>query len=202
MSTRKKLKDSHDLELDFYKLNKIVRIGQPVLPVVVQDWQTKEVLMLAYASESALELTLKRRIAVFWSTSRHKLWVKGETSGNMLKVKEVRVNCEQNSLLYLVEIKKNGGACHHKDKNGNFRKSCYYRKIISKDLPEKVIIEIIEARGTMGKVYKTRTGMELAKVEQDYEGWQQESPTTRKRVVRCYASTHDRWPIWNKPTVK
>ncbi|PIV47262.1 phosphoribosyl-AMP cyclohydrolase [bacterium (Candidatus Gribaldobacteria) CG02_land_8_20_14_3_00_41_15] len=100
-----------------------------VIPVVVQDWQTKEVLILAYANERALQETLEKGVAVFWSTSRNKLWRKGETSGCVLKIKEVRINCDQNSLLYLVEKPAGIGACHAEDENGGFRESCFYRRI-------------------------------------------------------------------------
>jgi phosphoribosyl-AMP cyclohydrolase len=104
------------------------------IPVVVQDFKTKEVLMLAYANPEALEQTFKTGLATFWSTSRQKPWLKGETSGNYLQVKEVRINCEQNSLLYLVDPEKNIGACHVRDKNNNYRRSCFYRKIENNSL--------------------------------------------------------------------
>ncbi|MDO8667898.1 MAG: phosphoribosyl-AMP cyclohydrolase [bacterium] len=126
---RKELEENGRLCLDFGKLKKITRLGLRVLPVVVQDWQTKEVLLLAYANAKAVSLTVERRTAVFWSTSRNELWIKGETSGCVLKIKDVRVNCEQNSLLYLVEPVGGCGACHTKDRHGSYRKSCYYRKI-------------------------------------------------------------------------
>jgi phosphoribosyl-AMP cyclohydrolase len=99
-----------------------------IIPVAVQDVDSKEVLMLAYADEEALSYSLENGVAAFWSTSRQELWVKGATSGNTLELLEVRVNCEQNLLLYLVRST-NGGACHTKTENGAYRKSCFYRAI-------------------------------------------------------------------------
>jgi phosphoribosyl-AMP cyclohydrolase len=102
--------------------------GQSVLPVVVQHAESKEVLILAYANRQALEYSLKNKVASFWSTSRNELWIKGATSGDVLELVEVRVNCEQNSLLYLVRPK-TGSVCHTKDSHGVARSSCYYRRL-------------------------------------------------------------------------
>ncbi len=82
---------------------------------------------VAYANELALEETLKTRRAVLWSTSRNELWRKGETSGDVLELVDVRVNCEQNSLLY--SVRPRGGTCHTRDAEGNTRPNCYYRTI-------------------------------------------------------------------------
>lgn len=131
----KVLEDGVVLDLDFQKLGsvyeKAIKGGNYVLPVVVQDFTTREVLILAYANEEALECSLRNKIAAFWSTSRNELWVKGLTSGSFLELVEIRVNCEQNSLLYLVRPVNECGACHTKKENG-FRTSCYYRKIVSR----------------------------------------------------------------------
>lgn len=118
------LEEGTKLSLDFSKLNQIAACGQDVVPVVVQNAETKEVLILAYVNELALRETLERKIAVFWSTSRKELWIKGLSSGDYLELVEVRVNCEQNSLLYMV-IPKTGNSCH------TGRSACYYRKIES-----------------------------------------------------------------------
>ena len=98
-----------------------------MLPVVVQDVDSREVLVLAHANKAALEHTLREGVAAFWSLSRDRLWIKGETSGNLLDVVEVRVNCEQNSLLYLVRLRQ-GGVCHTLEA-GKARHSCYYRRL-------------------------------------------------------------------------
>lgn len=124
----KELEEGSELKLDFAKLAKVAGTGQSVLPVVVQEADTKEVLILAYANLEAFEHTLKTGIATFWSTSRNELWVKGATSGDYLKLVEVRVNCEQNSLLYLVRPA-GAGSCHTKDADGKARSGCYYRRV-------------------------------------------------------------------------
>jgi phosphoribosyl-AMP cyclohydrolase len=124
----KQLEEGSDLLLDFAKLAQVAKIGVPVLPVAVQDAETKEVLIVAYANDLALRYTLEHGVAAFWSTSRNELWVKGATSGDVLQIVEVRVNCEQNSLLYLVKPL-GKGACHTVDAAGRTRTSCYYRRI-------------------------------------------------------------------------
>jgi phosphoribosyl-AMP cyclohydrolase len=124
----KELEEGSKLQLDFKKLQKIGQTGSEVVPVVVQDADTMEVLVVAYANEIALETTLKTGIATFWSTSRNELWIKGKTSGDTLKVEDIRVNCEQNSLLFLVRMM-GGGVCHTKDASGKTRQTCYYRSI-------------------------------------------------------------------------
>ena len=79
--------------IDFEKLRKVAQTPDAVVPVVVQDATTKEVLILAYANDAALRHTLDSGIATFWSTSRNELWIKGKTSGDELHIVEVRVNC-------------------------------------------------------------------------------------------------------------
>ncbi len=102
--------------------------GNSLIPVVTQDFKTKEVLLIAFANKAAFEETLKSGYATYWSRTRNELWKKGMTSGDLLKVEEIRINCEQNSLLYLV-IPQGKGACHAKRENGNPHTSCFYRKI-------------------------------------------------------------------------
>jgi len=122
------IEESSQLEIDFSKLSKIGMNGHMVIPVVVQDATSKEVLIVAYANDKAVAETFRLGEAVLYSTSRNELWHKGATSGDVLKVEEVRINCEQNSLLYLV-TPKGQGACHTKDETGRSRSSCYYRVV-------------------------------------------------------------------------
>ena len=112
--------------------------GKTLLPVVTQDFKTKEVLILSFVNKEAFDETLRSGYATYWSRSRNELWKKGLTSGDMLKVEEIRINCEQNSLLFLV-TPQGEGACHAKKENGKPYKSCYYRKI------ENNKLEIIES---------------------------------------------------------
>ena len=92
-----------------------------LVPAIVQDAETHQVLMMAYMNEESLRLTLKKGETVFWSRSRGELWHKGETSGNIQKVIEVRVDCDADTLLILVHPA--GPACH----TGN--QTCFYRSI-------------------------------------------------------------------------
>ncbi len=102
--------------------------GKTLVPVVTQDINTKEVLILSFVNKEAFDETRKSGYATYWSRSRNELWKKGMTSGNMLKIIDIRINCEQNSLLFLVEPQ-GLGACHAKMPDGNPYTSCYYRRI-------------------------------------------------------------------------
>ena len=124
----KELEEGTVLSLDFAKLRKVANCESDVLPALAQDAVTGELLIIGYANELALETARECGMATFWSTSRNELWIKGKTSGDYLKIKEIRVNCEQNSILYLV-IPTGKGSCHTKDQKGNARPGCYYRRI-------------------------------------------------------------------------
>jgi phosphoribosyl-AMP cyclohydrolase len=123
------LEEGTELQLDFDKLHAVARGARSVVPVVLQNADSGEVLFIAYADALALRETLASETAVLWSTSRDELWHKGATSGDVLDLVEVRVNCEQNSLLY--RVRPRSGACHTRDENGTARRSCYYRKLTS-----------------------------------------------------------------------
>jgi phosphoribosyl-AMP cyclohydrolase len=101
-----------------------------LISVVVQDHISREVLMCAYMNREALEKTIETGIAHFWSRSRQKLWKKGETSGNVQKVNQIKIDCDMDSILLLVE--QVGGACHM-----GYR-SCFSRDIEGKIIGEKV----------------------------------------------------------------
>ncbi|MBL8034342.1 MAG: phosphoribosyl-AMP cyclohydrolase [Leptospiraceae bacterium] len=133
MSSAHETEESLRLNLDFSKLAQIAAAGEPVVPVAVQDFETHEVLLIAYVSREALALSLREKRAIFYSTSRREIWRKGETSGDVLELVEARVNCEQNSLLFLVK-KAGKGSCHTKGPDGINRGSCYYRKINSTEV--------------------------------------------------------------------
>src|SRR5262245_24950341 len=122
------LEEGTKLTLDFFKLQKVAETKQAVVPVVLQHADSKEVLFVGYVNELALQETQKTRRAVLWSTSRNELWRKGETSGDVLDLVEIRINCEQNSLLYRVRPRA-GGVCHTRDADGRTRRGCYYRRL-------------------------------------------------------------------------
>ena len=120
------LEEGETLALDFTKLGKVASSGEDLIPALAQDVDTGEVLIVGYANELALNTARSEKMATFWSTSRNELWIKGKTSGDFLEIQEIRVNCEQNSILYLVRPKSRG-ACHTKDSSGKARSGCYYR---------------------------------------------------------------------------
>ena len=101
------------IKLDFAKLGGLV-------PVIAQDWATNEVLMLAFMNEEAWELTKTTGIVHYYSRSRSKLWKKGETSGNVQEVREIRIDCDNDAIL--IKIKQIGNAACHTG-----YRSCFYR---------------------------------------------------------------------------
>ena len=103
---------------------------QDILPAVAQDAETGEVLMLAYVSEVALERTRETGRAHYYSRSRDELWEKGATSGHTQAVSEIRVDCDGDALLYLIE--QTGGACH------TGYRSCFHRTIDGEVVGEQV----------------------------------------------------------------
>ena len=127
--TSEEVEEGPRLALDFGKLQRAAACGERLVPVVAQDVDSGEVLIVGYANEEALDYTRREGVAAFWSTSRNELWVKGATSGNVLELVEIRVNCEQNSLLYRVRLK-GAGACHTVDVDGRARLGCYYRRLV------------------------------------------------------------------------
>ncbi len=123
----KELEEGTALTLDYTKLSKVAATSAGVLPVAVQNADTLEVILVAYVNEQALRHSIETRTATFWSTSRNELWIKGATSGETFDLIEVRVNCEQNSLLFLVRPRR-GGICHTRNRAGEPR-NCYYRRL-------------------------------------------------------------------------
>lgn len=114
------LEEGMQLNLQFEKRNGL-------LPVIVQDIASKEILMLGYTNEAAFEKTVSTGKATFWSTSRKQLWTKGETSGDYLQIHKIRIDCDQDALVYLVKLM-GEGSCHTKRADGKARKSCFYRE--------------------------------------------------------------------------
>jgi len=125
--SKEKLEEGKELRLDFKKVSRVLAQSPDVIPVAVQNVDTKEVILIAYTNKEALEKSIRTRIATFWSTSRNELWIKGETSGNLFQLEEVYVNCEQNSLVYLVNPKSEG-ICHTRNSKGKAR-NCFYRRL-------------------------------------------------------------------------
>lgn len=123
----KALEEGNRLELDFSKIAKIAAGSPDVIPVAVQHADTREIILVAYTNALALETSIAKRTLVLWSTSRNELWEKGASSGETFELLEIRVNCEQNSLVYEVRPRR-GNICHTKNAQGKPR-NCYYRRV-------------------------------------------------------------------------
>lgn len=102
-------------------LNEIKYNVNGLVPAIVQDAETKEVLMMAYMNAESLRMTIETGETVFWSRSRSELWHKGATSGNIQKVVEIKVDCDADTLL--VSVNPAGAACHTGER------SCFYREL-------------------------------------------------------------------------
>jgi phosphoribosyl-AMP cyclohydrolase len=100
--------------------------GDGLVPVIAQDAETKEVLMMAYMNRESWEATLKTGKATYWSRSRRKLWLKGETSGNVQLIKAVFIDCDDDTIL--LQVKQLGDAACHTG-----YRSCFYRKLSGED---------------------------------------------------------------------
>lgn len=115
------------IELDFDKTGGLI-------PAIAQDHETGDVLMLAYMNREAWQETLKSGMATYWSRSRKALWKKGETSGNLQEVREIRIDCDNDTVV--LKVRQIGGAACHEG-----YKSCFYRRV---DMSGNV--EIVENR--------------------------------------------------------
>jgi phosphoribosyl-AMP cyclohydrolase len=115
--------------------------------MVVQDAGTREVLMVGWVNDEALRKTVETGLATFWSRSRRKLWTKGESSGNVQRVKELRLDCDLDTVVALVEAK--GPACHE-----GYR-SCFFRRLEPLS-PEGELVARLEREFDPSKVYGDR----------------------------------------------
>ena len=109
------------MKKDLRWLNDVVWDDQGLVPTIAQDANTGEVLMFAWMNREALELTVRKLEAVYWSRSRRKLWHKGEESGHIQKVREIRIDCDGDVILLKVE-QVGGIACH------TGRRSCFFQR--------------------------------------------------------------------------
>lgn len=114
-----------------------------LIPAIIQDCKTGEILMVAYMNKKALAKSLETKNTHFWSRSRRKIWLKGETSGHLQKIRQVFFDCDSDALIFKVE--QIGGACH-----SGYR-SCFYRKI---DLKKEKILTVGKKVFDEKKVYK------------------------------------------------
>jgi len=122
-------------------MSSIIFNSEGLLPVIVQDFKSREILMFAYMNAESLQKTLETKKAHYYSRSRNKLWLKGETSGHYQNVKKISVDCDKDALL--LEVEQIGGACH------TGHKSCFYQSL---DNQEK-LVENQELIFNKNKVY-------------------------------------------------
>ncbi len=126
--------------IDWEKLNGLV-------PVITQDFETKEVLMLAYMNKEALELTITTSYAHYFSRSKQRLWKKGESSNHTQEVKSISIDCDNDTIL--LKVKQNGVACH------TGRKSCFFTNLETKEITHDIKIDNIENYGVIETLYQT-----------------------------------------------
>ncbi len=131
-------------------LNSINWQKTPLIPTIAQDFETKEVLMLAFSNEDSLKLTLKTKQAHYFSRSKARIWHKGEQSGHTQEIVEVLIDCDSDSLLFLV--KQHGVACH----TGNM--SCFFRRLDSQNVQAPQNTQKLDTReiyGIIDSLYHT-----------------------------------------------
>lgn len=117
-----------------------------LIPVVAQDHITKEVLMLAYMDKEALSLTLSTKKAHYFSRSKQRIWMKGETSGNIQNVQDIMIDCDNDTLLIMIE-QVGGAACH------TGRKSCFFTKLESDEVISEVDESVLANYSVLDQLY-------------------------------------------------
>ena len=118
-----------------------------LIPVITQDNETNEVLMLAYMNKEALELTLKTNFAHYFSRSKQRIWKKGESSNHTQEVQSIKIDCDNDTIL--LKIIQNGVACH------TGRKSCFFTDLKTNSISSKVEIDTTSAYGVIDTLYHT-----------------------------------------------
>jgi len=131
-----------------------------LIPVITQDNDTNEVLMLAYMNKEALELTLKTSYAHYFSRSKQRLWKKGESSNHTQEVKSIKLDCDNDTVL--LKVKQNGVACH------TGRKSCFFTDIQSGNITSDIEIDTNSAYGIIDTLYHTIQLRKNANIETSY----------------------------------
>ncbi len=133
--------------------------SQGLIPAIIQDYRTNEVLMLGYMNKESLKFTLKTKKTWFYSRSRGKLWNKGETSGNFQEVINIKYDCDSDTLLIAVDPK--GPACH------TLNKSCFYQTLYE----DKTQVENQEPRNIIDLLYQRIEKRRVKKVEGSYTNY-------------------------------
>ena len=108
--------------MENFKINQLVFNSEGLIPTIAQEKSTNEILMMAYSNKNSIEMTVETKKAHFWSRSKKKLWLKGETSGNKLNIINIYTDCDNDTLIFEVELI-GVSACH------TGKKSCFYKKL-------------------------------------------------------------------------
>ena len=117
-----------------------------LIPVIAQDHESKEVLMLAYMDKEALSLTLSTKKAHYFSRSKQRIWMKGESSGNIQHVKDIMIDCDNDTLLIMID-QEGGAACH------TGRKSCFFTKLESGEIDSEVDERVVANYSILDQLY-------------------------------------------------
>lgn len=155
---------------------------QGLLPVVIVDDTSNDVLMVAFMNEEALQLTRETGYSHFFSRSRNKIWRKGEQSGNVQEVREIFVNCEESSLLIRVN-QQGGAACH------TGHRSCYYRRLRSDGTYEEIAEQVFDPAEVYGESQKKETIMQAGSLSQEEE--RSRLDTTMRKLYTAYLYLRD-----------
>jgi len=126
-------------------IDKIDWQKQALLPVIVQEETTNEVLMMAYMDKEALSLSLQTKIAHYYSRSKQRIWKKGESSGHTQEIKEFYLDCDNDTLL--IKVKQNGVACH------TGRKSCFFTNLQTGEVASEVEVDLTSSYGIIDTLY-------------------------------------------------
>ena len=108
--------------MENFNINQLVFNSEGLIPTIAQEKSTNEILMVAYSNKNSIEKTVDTKKAHFWSRSKKKLWLKGETSGNKLNIINIYTDCDHDTLIFEVELM-GVSACH------TGKKSCFYKKL-------------------------------------------------------------------------
>lgn len=138
-------------------LNRVDWEKQELLPVIVQEVQTNEVLMMAYMNKEALSLSLETKIAHYFSRSKQRIWKKGESSGHIQEIHSFNIDCDNDTLL--IKVTQNGVACH------TGRKSCFFTELESGEAKGKVEVSSEALYGVIDTLYHTIQERKLADPE-------------------------------------
>jgi len=118
-----------------------------LVPVITQDSQTHEVLMLAYMNKEALQLTIETQFAHYFSRSKQRIWKKGESSKHTQEIHSIQIDCDNDTIL--LQVKQNGVACH------TGRKTCFFTELTTNEIKTDVIVDTTQAYGIVDTLYHT-----------------------------------------------